>query len=112
MKLSLLEQGVAFSMIHVNGSGAITLPGFVDWQEKEIKARLQIHAIVTKLTDSVGDRAGLDELTQVFAQFDVDNTGDITATEFAAAFAGRGLSLTEEEVENVFPLFDTDGSGT
>ena len=48
---------------------------------------------------------------QVFEEIDVDGSGDLDKEEINQIFAGRGVTLTEDELEQAFRKMDKDGDG-
>ena len=52
-----------------------------------------------------------DSLREIFAKFDVNGNGYIAKNEFLIACLTMGVSVTEAEVEQLWPLFDIDKSG-
>jgi Ca2+-binding EF-hand superfamily protein len=52
-----------------------------------------------------------DELTDTFAELDVNGDGQITGAEFHAAMTARGESVTKEEIESIFADADTNQDG-
>ncbi|HYQ67962.1 EF-hand domain-containing protein [Actinophytocola sp.] len=51
------------------------------------------------------------ELTDTFAELDVNGDGQITGAEFHAAMAARGEPVTKEEIESIFADADTNHDG-
>jgi calcium-binding protein CML len=51
------------------------------------------------------------ELTDTFAELDVNGDGQITGAEFHAAMTARGESVTKEEIASIFADADTDEDG-
>ncbi len=52
-----------------------------------------------------------DELTRTFSELDMNDDGQITAQEFAAAMSARGESITGAEIESIFADADVDKDG-
>jgi calcium-dependent protein kinase len=47
----------------------------------------------------------------LWAQIDLDGSGEIDYTEWAVAAANKELLLTEKRLRQAFSMFDTDKSG-
>ena len=54
----------------------------------------------------------IEKFGRAFSVFDKDGDGHITITELAAVMTSLGIDYTEEELQNMIHLLDTDGSGT
>jgi calcium-dependent protein kinase len=52
------------------------------------------------------------EVERIFKTIDINNTGAIDFTEFCMATANRQKVLNNERLEQVFKIFDKDGSGS
>lgn len=51
------------------------------------------------------------ELAATFDEFDSDDDGLITAAEFRLAMQGRGETVTDAELDQIFATADHDGDG-
>lgn len=51
------------------------------------------------------------ELAATFDEFDSDDDGLITAAEFRLAMQGRGETVTDTELDQIFAAADHDGDG-
>ena len=51
-------------------------------------------------------------MRQVFREFDKDGSGQIDRQELKQVFAEMGKSFTDEEMQRMISLGDTDASGT
>ena len=54
----------------------------------------------------------IEKFGRAFSVFDKDGDGHITITELEAVMTSLGIDYTEEELEDMIHLLDTDGSGT
>ena len=54
----------------------------------------------------------IEKFGRAFSVFDKDGDGHITITELEAVMTSLGIDFTEEELEDMIHLLDTDGSGT
>ena len=53
-----------------------------------------------------------DKLEAIFASFDIDNTGEITAQNLKDAFSKFGKEVTDAEVDQIMKAHDLDGGKT
>ena len=62
-----------------------------------------------------GDRLSDEEITLeldiLWAQIDLDGSGEIDYTEWAVAAANKEVLLTEKRLRQAFSMFDADKSG-
>lgn len=52
------------------------------------------------------------QVRKAFRQFDEDHSGTITAGEFRLALRSFGIDLSDEDLNGMVAVFDTDGDGT
>ena len=51
------------------------------------------------------------QIREVFDAFDEDNSGGICASEFKSVLSRLGIKATDQDIDALLQLCDTDGSG-
>lgn len=60
----------------------------------------------------ISQHASLDRIASLFATFDIDGDGMITAKNIKTAFTKFGIQVTDEEITDIMRAHDTDGGNT
>ena len=102
MTLSEPELADMFRSLDADGSGEVS------W--KELTAKLRSELPVEQLLNALS--AVSSQLFELVQEWDTNGDGVLSKDEFAAAVAAMGVDATEENVNDLFALFDEDGSGS
>ena len=64
-----------------------------------------------KLCELYGENDGKDICEKIFAQLDLDGSGEISYDEFLSAMIDGKKIVTGDRLEKAFKMFDKDGNG-
>ncbi len=74
--------------------------------------QLSPEELIIGYTSMMGEEEAKKEVDRIFKTIDVNSTGAMDFTEFLLATMNRKKVLSEERLEQVFKIFDSDNSGS
>ena len=79
--------------------------------DQEKKGQITKDVFYQKLCELYGENDGKDICEKIFAQLDLDGSGEISYDEFLSAMIGGKKIVTGDRLEKAFKMFDKDGNG-
>jgi calcium-dependent protein kinase len=79
--------------------------------DKNGDGKLSKQELIDAYKIHLGDQAALEEAEKIMATVDTNNSGYIDYSEFLIASTEKDTLLCKSNLENVFKMFDVDGSG-
>ena len=79
--------------------------------DQEKKGQITKDVFFAKLCDLYGENDAKDICEKIFAQLDLDGSGEISYDEFLSAMIDGKKVVTGDRLEKAFKMFDKDGNG-
>lgn len=79
--------------------------------DKEKKGQITKDVFFQKLCELYGENDGRDICERIFAQLDLDGSGEISYDEFLSAMIDGKKIVTGDRLQKAFKMFDKDGNG-
>ena len=82
-----------------------------DESERAAQVDEQPEANLIALRSKLANAAEFGLIVDIFREWDDDQNGTISRTEFRKALPVLGIAIENHQADSLFALFDTDGSG-
>ena len=80
--------------------------------DKNGDGKLSKEELIEGFATTMGEAAAVEQVNQVMAKVDMDKSGFLDYSEFIAAAMDLRKSLSKQNLEAAFKMFDTDNSGS